>query len=416
MMPKRILLILLLIFCWSNGSYANNAISLDINGTIGPATQDYIKRNFDYAEKQKSPVIILQLNSPGGLASSIRDVNELILSSSIPVVAFVSPNGAVLADAGLSILYTSNFSVMANNTNLSASPILTPQQKTAPYIDYVKTQSIIRDRSIDWLNNLSQTPVTLSAQEALKAHIINFIADTDQEILSKLDTRKTILNDAQQTLVTKNITVEKKAVDWRYTAVSFLEHPVVFYLLLLIAIYGLFYELANPGLVVPGFIGVLALLAILFELQLIPINFAGLSLLLIGVGFMIAELFFSTYALLGLGGLVAFMLGSVWIFDMNDPHYHLSMGVIFAMSLVTATYFFVLATIVLRAHKKQQIADFQKLLDQEGTVISIMNEQIIVRVNGEVWSAESNKMLDEGQAIKVTGVDGISLVVSPINK
>lgn len=413
-MPKQILLILWIILLLTQAVYASQAISLDINGVIGPATQDYIKRNLENAEKQKSTIIILHLNSPGGLKASVKELNQLILSSSIPVIAYVSPTGSVLADNGLSLLYTSNFSAMANQTNLSATAIPTnPQQNVNSYIDEIKNVANIRNHNAAWLNN---PPANLSAKEALSMHVIDFIADTDKELLAKVNNHQTTLNDAKQTVHTNNITLENKPIDWRFTIVNFLTHPIIFYILLLIAIYSLFYELANPGLVIPGFIGVLALLIILFVLQLIPINFAGLTLLLIGIGFMIAELFYSTNSLLGLGGLVAFVLGSVWIFDMHDKQYHLSLGIIFAMSLITATYFFIIATLVLRAHKTQQLADFQKLLGQEGTVISVMNEQVIVRVNGEIWSAESPKMVDQGQLIKVTGVDGLTLVVTPINK
>lgn len=408
---------------------AGKALVLDISGTIGPATQDYIQRGIAYATKEHAAIVILQMDTPGGLDSSMRGINEAIIMSPIPVITYVFPSGARAASAGTFIMYASHLAAMASGTNVgAASPVnLMSSAKTAASKEmsteekkamndasaYMRSLAQLRGRNADWAEISVRKAASISALEAKKLKVIDEVADDYPQLLKKMDGHTALVLGVSDKVSTKDLELEKMPPDWRFQFLQFLTNPNVAYILMLIAIYGLFFELSNPGLVLPGVAGLISLLLVLYAFQLMPINYAGLALVLIGIGFMIVEVYVSSFGVLGIGGVIAFILGSVMLFDIHDANYHLAWALVLSMSVVTIAFFFIVLTLALRSHRKAVVTGREGLIGSAGIVMSIANEQVVVRVLGEIWKARSPVMLDEGQKIKVTKVDGLVLVVEP---
>ena len=414
------------IFCFAANQ--NKAIILNVTGTIGPATQDYIQRGITYAEKEHASAIILQLNTPGGLGTSMRRINEAIITSRVPVIAYVAPTGAHAASAGTFIVYASHLAAMAQGTNIgAATPInlletnkahktMSAEEKKAinDAAAYIRSLAQLRGRNADWAELSVRQAASLSADEAKKLKVIDEIANDYPQLLTKMDGHTAVVQGVSETVKTKNLTLETMASDWRYRFLAFLTDPNIAYILMLIAIYGLFFELSNPGLILPGVAGVISLLLVLYAFQLMPINYTGFTLVLIGIGFIILEIFFTSYGALGIGGAIAFIIGSIMLFDMNDPYYHVALSLIISMSTVTIAFFFIILTLALRSHKKAIITGQEGLIGCEGVVLSTANEQVVVRVLGEIWEARSPTMLNPGDKIKVTKIHGLVLMIEPM--
>lgn len=421
---------LLLLFLSPPLFAAEKALVLHLDGPVGPATQDYIERGITYAKKEHFAAIIIQMNTPGGLETSMRGINEAIITSSLPIITYVYPSGARAASAGLFIMYASHFAAMAPGTNAgAASPVsLQGETKAANAKDqnaeekkavndaaaYIRSLAELRGRNVEWAEKAVREAVSVSASEAKKLNVINDVATDYNQLLQQLNGQKTVVHGVNETLQSKDLQLTHMPPDWRYQFLSFLTNPNIAYILMLIAIYGLFFELSNPGLVLPGVAGIISLLLVLYAFQLMPINYVGLTLVLIGIGFMVFEVYVSSFGVIGFGGVIAFMIGSVMLFDMNEANYHLAWPLILIMSIISLTFFFMVLSLAVKSHKKSVVTGKEGLLGSKGIVLSVMNEQVVVRVLGEIWEARCHEMLHRGQKVKVTGVNGLILRVEPI--
>jgi membrane-bound serine protease (ClpP class) len=427
-MRKWIWLVFLFLSFWQTNVFASgNAVLLDINGAISPSVGDYIVRGIEKAVEMKAKLIIIQLNTPGGLETSMREINAAIIASPIPIVTYVSPSGARAASAGVFIMYASNFSAMAPGTNIgAASPVnlasdssekdVHIKKATNDAAAYLRSLAELRGRNVQWAELAVTNAASLSAAEAKKLNVINNIASDINQLLTAINGKSTIINNASIKLDTTQLTIQPIQPDWRSRFLAFITDPNIAYLLMLVALYGLFFEFSNPGLVLPGVAGIIALLLALYAFQLLPVNYTGLTLIFIGIAFMAYEVSASTFGVVGAGGIIAFVIGSIMLYDTNNPHFQIAYSLIAAMTIVTASFLMLAVTLMIRSHKKPVVTGHGMLLGKEGIVMRIEGDHAVIQIMGEIWNAHSHLTLMPGQQVKVMRAEGLLLTVEPIRK
>ena len=421
------------------------ALLLEIDGVIGPPIADYIVHELAVAKPDEVRLVIVRMNTPGGLDTSMRQINSAILASRIPVVTYVAPNGARAASAGTYIAYASAVSAMAPGTNIGAAtpvqlggnPLLPPdqgqkkeqkQQDAKPSepadaetrkvvndaVAYIRSLAALHDRNADWAAEAVRSAASLPASEALSLHVIDAIADDVPDLLRKIDGRTVMVAGKPQRLATANLDVVTVPPGWRTELLALVTNPNVAFILLLIGVYGLIFEFLNPGAVAPGLIGAISLIVAFYGLAFVPINYAGAALVLLGVALMVAEAHIGAFGALGVGGIAAFVIGSLMMFPTRAPGFSLSTGVVAGTAIGSAALLlFVLAALV-RSHRRPVVTGSEALIGAEGETVSWQDGEGRVRVKGEIWLARSDAPLAAGSRVMVVGRDGLVLRVEGI--
>jgi membrane-bound serine protease (ClpP class) len=421
------------------------AIILEINDAIGPAIADYIVRELRTVDTRQTGLIVLRMNTPGGLDSSMREIVSAILASPVPVATYVAPNGARAASAGTYIAYASAIVGMAPGTNIGAatpvqlgvSPFFPggrPEQPSAQKngqekgavgeptdtesrkaindaVAYISSLAELNGRNADWAAEAVRTAVSLPASEALKLHVIDVIADDVPDLLRKIDGRTATVAGKPERLATAGLEVLTVAPDWRTRLLAIATNPNVALILMLIGVYGLLFEFLNPGAIAPGLIGAISLLVALYALHLLPINYAGAALVLLGIGLMVAEAHIGAFGVIGVGGITAFVIGAIMMFPSGTPGFELSPAVIAATVIATASLFLLVLSMLLRSRKRLVVTGKEALLGAEGEAVAWLGEDGRVRIRGEIWRARAAKPLQPGTRVKVVDRDGLVLIV-----
>ncbi|MCF8179591.1 MAG: nodulation protein NfeD [Sulfuritalea sp.] len=423
-------------------SWAAGVHLLTVRGAIGPASADYLARGIDKASEARANLVVIEIDTPGGLDTSMRDIIKAILASPVPVATYVSPQGARAASAGTYILYASHIAAMAPATNLgAATPVElvpggvsggTPEKKgekpaEAPPPDakskkvvndaaaYIRGLAELRERNAEWAERAVREAVSLSADAALQAKVVDVVAADLDDLLKQINGRKVKLATGEITLDTVGLTVTRVKQDWRSRLLSVIGDPGIAYILLLLGIYGLIYEFMNPGMLFPGVVGGICLLLALFALQLMPISYVGLALIILGDAMMAAEAFLPSFGALGLGGLIAFVLGSVMLIDTDLPGYGVSWALIAPLAATSALFSFAVATMALRARKRPVLTGSEELPGSEGEALEDIAAEGWARVHGETWRVHSRVPLARGAKIRVKSRQGLTLEVDPID-
>lgn len=410
-------------------------IQLEINDVIGPATADYMIRNLQKAADSGAMAVLILMDTPGGLDTSMRQIIKQIIASPIPVISYVAPGGARAASAGTYILYASDIAAMAPATSLGAA---TPVQmggfgrfdgdKAKPDSDpmthkmindasaYIRGLAKIHGRNEQWAEQAVREASSLSATEALKLNVIDIVAVDIQDLFRQLQGRKLIVSGKKLILDTQKVNVQIIKPDWRSEFLAVITNPGIAYILLMVGIYGLVLEFSNPGSVVPGTVGGISLLLALYALQLLPVNYAGMSLILLGIALMIVESFIPSFGILGLGGVAAFVIGSVILMDTDMPGFGIDAGLIAGFALSSAAFFIIAIGLLLKSRHSPVVSGKEQLLDCTGVVLEDFTGTGRVRIHSESWQAVCEQPLRKNENIRVIAVTGLLLHVVPIKK
>lgn len=400
------------------------AAVLDLTGAVSPATSHYVIRGLADAQARGDRLVILEMDTPGGLDTSMRDIIRAILASPIPVVAYVAPSGARAASAGTYILYSCEIAAMAPATNLGAATPVEIGGGTAPTTEerkqindavaYIRGLAELRGRNADWAEKAVRGAASLPASAALQSHVIDLIATSVPDLLEKLDGRQVKVGAATVVLATRGIATERIEPDWRTRLLAVITHPTVAYGLMLIGIYGLLLEGYNPGAVLPGVAGAIALLVALFAFQILSVNYAGLALIALGVGMIIGEFFFPTYGSLGVGGLIAFVVGSIILFDTDVQGLNLALPIIAGVATAGGAILLGLVYLVTRSMRRPVVTGREGMVGATAEAFEDFTERGRVRFGGELWNARSAKPVHAGQQVRIVRVEGLLLWVEPV--
>ncbi len=405
--------------------HASHIVELSIKGPIGPATTDYIIRGIN--KGQTADLILVLLDTPGGLDASTRVIIQRFLSSKVPIVAFVSPKGARAASAGTYLIYASTVAAMAPGTELgAASPVhlggaldsnknankTTEDRKIMnDSLATIRSLAQLRNRDADFAEKAVLNASSMTSGEALHAGVINYIASDVKDLLRQLNGTKVRQNNKELVLNTLNPQIEGIEPDWITDFLSIITSPTIAYLLLLIGMYGIFFELFNPGFVLPGVIGSLALLIALYALQLLPINYLGFSLLILGLFFIIAEGFAPSFGILGLGGTVGFILGSIMLINTNDVGYRIAWSAIWIMALNNILIFVIMFGAVFKTRRQTVKNGLLTLVGAKGRTLEPINLQGQAVIRGEIWSVQAKVPIAADTSIRVIQAKGLLLEV-----
>ncbi len=426
------------------------AVLLDMDGAIGVATAEYIIGGIEEAEERGAELVIIRMDTPGGLVNSMRDIITAILGSDVPVVTYVSPEGARADSAGTYILLASHIAAMAPTTHLgAATPVSlggddfgddedadddkeseseseSDEQKDAPApgsamerkvmndaIAYIRGLAEKHGRNADWAERAVTEAATLTATEALEENVIDLIAVNQAELFQKINGREVEVNNRTVTLETEALVVDRIEQSWRIKFLSIIASPEILLLLIMVGIYGLMFEGYNPGAIVPGVVGVICLLLAAYALQVLPVNYAGLALIIVGIALIVAEAFVPSFGALGLGGIAAFIFGAIMMFDSDIPGFGISIAFVVSLAVVAGLFLMWLVSYLVKLRQRGAVSGKASILGGTGSAMESFTGEGKVWLEGEAWAAVSKVAIEKDQEVVVTAMDGLTLEVEP---
>ncbi|MFZ5557644.1 MAG: NfeD family protein [Pseudomonadota bacterium] len=438
-------------------------VVISFQDAVGPAIADYVTRGLAFAQKEGAQLVVLQMDTPGGLDSSMRQIIKDILASPAPVAAFVSPRGARAASAGTYILYASHVAAMAPGTNLGAATpvqiggVPEPQRPESPLdgkdkpeakkddkpkkgdgesakepaktpssadamrakqvhdaAAYIRGLAQLRGRNAEWAEKAVREAVSLAAEEAVKINVVDLVAEDVADLVRQLDGRTVKTASGERKLELAAAPRLAYEPDWRVKLLAILTNPSVAYILMLIGIYGLFFEFSNPGFILPGVAGAICLLLALFAFQLLPVNYAGLALILLGIAFMVGEAFMPSFGALGVGGLIAFVIGSIMLIDTEVPGFGIPWEVVGVVAALSAVFLIFVVGMAFKARRRPVVSGVEEMVGRVGEMLEDAPDGAgMAFVHSELWSVRARSALAKGQKVRVTGVRDLTLEVMP---
>jgi len=421
-----------------------SALMVEVEGAIGPATSDYFARALAQAAEEDAPLVIIRMDTPGGLDTSMREIIQDILRSRVPVVAYVSPSGGRAASAGTFILYASHIAAMTPGTNVGAatpvqigapSPFSPPEEKDREKgrdggkaeqtksaadakaindaVAYIRALAELRGRNADWAEAAVRSAESLSANAALERRVIDIVARDTDDLLAQLHGRIVAAGGVQRTLDTRNLALVRIEPNWRTQLLAAITNPNIALILMMIGIYGLIFEFMNPGALFPGTIGAICLLIGLYALAALPVNYAGIALILLGVALMAGEAFAPSFGILGIGGIVAFTLGATILIDTDLPQFRISWPVLAGVAVFSLGMTAAIARLAQVAHRRKIVSGREQLIGARGTVLDWADGRGHVFVHSERWRAAGVGPFEAGDSICVTTLEGLTLRIEP---
>ena len=430
---------LLLTLLWSALATAveTQVVELEIDGAIGVATADYLSSGIEHAEDIGAELVIITMDTPGGLMKPMREIVQVILASTVPVATYVTPAGARADSAGTYILLASHIAAMTPTTHLGAAtpvPLVNggaedddaPEKKQGntatdrkvmnDAVSYIRSLADRYGRNADWAESAVTQAATLTAAEALEQNVIDFVATDRDELLTLIDGHEIEVAGQARVLATSDAAIEVFEPDWRIRLLTVISNPEIVLLLGLIGLYGLMYEGWNPGAIVPGVVGAICLLLAAYALQVLPVNYAGLALIMIGVALMVAEAFAPSFGALGLGGIVAFVFGAIIMFDSGVPGFGISYAFVIGLGLIFAVLLIWLISFLLKLRRRGAVSGREAIIGATATAMEDFADAGMVWLEGEAWHARSPAPVSKDQQLIVTRLDGLTLDVEPVAK
>jgi membrane-bound serine protease (ClpP class) len=400
--------------------------TIEVDGIINPATAKFIVDSIDQATQQGAQCLIIQLDTPGGLMESMRMIVKKELASTIPIIVYVAPSGARAASAGVFVTMAANIAVMAPGTHIGAAHPVTlgggegKESKTMTEkivndtVSYIKTIAKKRGRNVDWAEKAVVKSVSITEEEAVQLNVVDFISPDLPELLARIDGKVVKLNGVTRTLHTKGVQPQPIQMSWRDRLLDIISNPTIAYILLMLGIYGIFFELSSPGAILPGVVGGIFLILAFYALQMLPVNYAGLALILFGIILFIAEIKVVSHGLLAVGGVISLLLGSMMLFQSPVEYMRVSMSVIIPAVLVSAAFFIFAVTKAVHARLKKPTTGMEGLIGEGGIASTQISPDGKVSIHGEFWNVTSDQPIEKGEKVQVIGVTNLKLKVKKI--
>jgi membrane-bound serine protease (ClpP class) len=426
-MVKSVLIGLVILLAIAGSAHPQGEVYvIRIEGVIGPVTSRYLVKSLELAISERAQCLVVELDTPGGLDESMRDMVKAILKSEIPVIVYVSPSGARDASAGVFVTLAAHIAAMAPGTNIGAAHPLElgkessdelKQKITNDAAAYIRSIANKRNRNADWAEKAVRESLSETEEEAVKKKIVDMVAASLDQLLEKIDGRKVEVEGGEVVLETKGASVKRIPMSPRENLLSKLANPNIAFILMMLGFYGLFFELSHPGAIFPGVVGGICIILAFFAFQTLPINYAGVLLIILGLGLFVMEALTPTYGPLAIGGVVSLVLGATMLVNSDLPFLRVSWTVIIPVVVVTVGFFVFGLGMVVRAHRRKPTTGKRGMLGLAGDVresVSAGGGQVMV--HGELWSAVSADTIEKGERVKVIGIDGLVLKVERLEK
>ncbi len=429
-MRVRVSMILIIFILLSTSVFASDKYALiELNGSVNPVIADYIVNSIKKANQDNMQFVLMIMDTPGGLLNSMRDIIKAILDSEIPVIVYTYPKGAQAASAGGFIMIAAHIAAMSPGTEIGAmhpvSPFLnfSPDQKQNGIMEkkvlndtvaYAKSLAELRKRNIAWVEKAVREAISSTNNEALRLGVIDVVANDIADLLSKVDGKKIKTKDAYVVLKTKNIQQQQYTMDWKEKILNYFADPQMVFFLFIIAVVGIGFEMKNPGMIVPGVIGAIALFLFLLAIKVLPVNFAGLTFIILAIILFILELKFTSYGLLTLGGIIAFVIGSMILFDSPLPGGQIPLTSIITVLAVLLLFIFVVIRAVIKVHTQKAVTGIEGMIGEKGEAAIDFTGKGTIEIHGELWTAISQEPLKKGDRVEVVKMEGMVLYVRKI--
>lgn len=417
------LLVLLLAWAVPSAARAADVLLLDVGGVIGPTSADIIQTALSEAEAQHAAALVLRLDTPGGLDDSMRRIIKAILASPVPVLVYVAPEGSRAASAGVFITYAAHVAAMAPGTNLGAAhPVSMGGEDTDATmvakvtndaVAYIRSLAALRGRNGDWAEKAVRESVSITADQALKDGVVDLIAPDLPALLKAVDGRTVRTVMGETTLATAGATVAQVAIPWHKELLALLANPNVAYVLLMLGMYGIIFELSNPGLILPGVAGAICLILAFYAFSALPVSYAGVGLILLAVALFVAEFFVPGFGVLTAGGVIALILGSMMLMDTDVPFLRISWQVLVPVTLFTVGMGVMAAVMAFRAHRRRPVSGEEGMIGHVLTLEQPLGPEGRIWLEGEAWHARADAPLPAGTRVRVTGFDGLTVLLAP---
>ena len=419
---KNLPIILIVLFLYISIVSANVVHKITIDGTINPVTTEFIIQSIENAEDANAEILVIEMDTPGGLMASMHEIVKAILASEVPVAVYVAPSGSRAGSAGVFITMAAHIAAMAPSTNIgSAHPVdLGGGQDTSQ----VMAEKIINDavasiravaekrgRNANWAEKAIRESANITETEALKQNVIDYIVPLVDSLLSEIDGKEIDVVNGKKILNTKNARIEEQNMTWRQKGLNVLSDPNIAYLLFLLGMAGIFFEIYNPGVVVPGVVGGISMILALYALHTLPVNYAGLLLIVLAVVMFLLEIKVQSYGVLSIGGVVSFVIGSIMLIDSPLPFLQISWQLILGAAITTAAFFVFAVGMAIRAQKKQITTGREGLIGEKGKAIENINPEGLIEVHGEIWNAFADEKIKKDQKVEIIEVDSKHLIV-----